>query len=352
MYILESVKSCSDPGVIIIITIVKRVLSLIQMLGPILAIVSLGILFTQHLINPENKKLKNRIKNSVMALILLFLVPYIVNMVMLLCDDSFVFSTCWNYEETVQVFGSKTTYIELDNSRPPQSIITFPGDYDPAPSNPETNNDGMGGKAKKIKIDYNVKDSKGRCGKGGDDVCIQVATVQYPSGTVKYYMGRQNNSGLLGGSCRSHAFMCGLNATKDTYYSTLDLQNYLYSTGDQGVLKGQSRFTKAINHYDVNATAYFNETSISESISLAKKALDNGQPVIIFVAGSKCSDLADSHHALLLLGYDNNGDVVFIDSCGRYANAKKRNLKELGQCMSDDSIAKNWMRMVIFSFDK
>ena len=105
-----------------------------------------------------------------------------------------------------------------------------------------------------------MKDSKGRCGTGNGDVCIQVATVEYPSGTVKYYMGRQNNSGLLGGSCSSHAFICGLDATKNTYYSTLDLQNYLYSTGDQGVLKGRSRFNKAINHLILTRLCFYKIT--------------------------------------------------------------------------------------------
>ncbi len=36
-------------------------------------------------------------------------------------------------------------------------------------------------------------------------------------------MGYQNNSGLLGGSCRSHAYTCALNATNNSNYSTLDL---------------------------------------------------------------------------------------------------------------------------------
>ena len=59
-------------------------------------------------------------------------------------------------------------------------------------------------------------------------------------------MGYQNNSKLLSGSCRSHAFTCGMNATNNTNYSTLDLQNFLYSSGDEGVLKGKSGFNKLI----------------------------------------------------------------------------------------------------------
>lgn len=356
MLILESLITCSDASLATIVMITKRVLNIVQILGPILAIISLIITCINLVINPDNKKLFSKIKNSIISLAILFFIPMLVNVVMEMCDDRFDFTTCWNYEEQVQVFGNDVTYVDVDGGNK-QSVISNPGEYENGgnkkptdSSNNTTPGVSNGGAATSIRIQYNVKDSKGRCGNGKSDTCIQVATVKYPTKTVKYYMGRQDNSGLLGGSCRSHAFTCGVNATKGTNYSTLDLQNYLYSTGDNGVLKGASRFSKAINHFGVNAKAYFNETSISQSISLAEKALNNGQPVIIFVANSKCSDLASSHHALLLLGYDSNGDVVFIDSCGRYKNAKKRNLKELGQCMSGDSIAKNWMRMVIFSF--
>ena len=209
---------------------------------------------------------------------------------------------------------------------------------------------GMGGKALNIKIERNVKDPEGRCGTYSGDHCSEVATVQYPNGTVKYYMGFQNNSKLLGGSCRAHAFTAGMNATNNTKYSTLDLQNYLQSAFGNGVLKARQRFDAAINHFNVPAKAYFGETSIPESIQLAKAAVDNGQPVIIFVAHSKCPDLAGTHHALMLIGYDDNGKVIFLDSCGLYFGAKKRNFAELAACMSPDGTANSWMRMVIFSF--
>ena len=353
MYILfdDLSKICSDVTLANILLICKRLLRLIQIIGPILAIVALAIVFVRYVINPEDKKLKNKIKNCLLALVLLFLTPTIVNMVMVSLDDRFSISTCWNYDEEVQVYNG-VTYIDTSAKR--QNIVTDPSGYEHGAGKSEIDDEdsiGKGmGKAKKITIKYNVKDKGGRCGTYPGDKCAEIATVKYEKGTVKYYMGYQNNSKLLSGSCRSHAFTCGMNATNNTNYSTLDLQNFLYSSGDEGVLKGKSGFNKVINHFNVKAKAYFNETSISKSISLARKALDNGQPVLIFVANSKCSDLASTHHTLLLLGYDNNDNVVFLDSCLRYPSAKKRTLQELGKCMSGDTTAKNWMRMVIFSF--
>lgn len=195
-----------------------------------------------------------------------------------------------------------------------------------------------------------MKDSGGRCGKGSGDYCAVVATVKYASGTVKYYMGYQNNSKIIGGSCRSHAFMATVNAIKDTKYSTLDLQNYLQSQFGSGILKAK-QLPKAIEHYGITAMIYHEEISKSEAAKLMKIALDNGQPVMIFVANSLCSDIAGTHHALLLLGYDDNGDVIFIDSIPYYKKAKKRNVEELSKCLSSDGVSKNYYRMIIFSFD-
>ena len=102
-----------------------------------------------------------------------------------------------------------------------------------------SSNNGGKGKATAIQIKYHLKDSKGRCGKGSGDYCAAVATVNYPSGTVKYYIGYQNNSQIIGGSCRSHTFMAVVNAVKGTTYSTLDLQKYLQSQFGSGVLKAK-----------------------------------------------------------------------------------------------------------------
>lgn len=365
-------KVCNDVALAHILSICKNILKLIQIAGPILAIIGLIITLVKYVADPLDKKLKNKLRNCLIALVILFFIPTIVNAVMILLDDSFSLTVCWNYVEDVY-YPLRSTYIENNNSKKVNFIVD-PNKYDSGeePKKPSSNNNsssnnsnsnnnvsnssiinnnsGLGGQAEKITIKYNVKDSMGRCGKGSNDKCAEIATVKYPDKTIKYYMGYQNNSKLLGGSCRAHAFTCGMNAVNDTYYSTLDLQNYLFQI-DNGVLSGRTKFNSAINHFKVNAKAYFNETSIPKAISLAGQALDNGQPVMIFVAHSKCSDLAGTHHALLLIGYDNNGDVVFLDSCSRYPSAKKRNLKELEGCMSQDSVARSYMRMVIFSFN-
>ncbi len=355
MVLYDINKTCMDTALANLMAIFKNIINIIHIVGPILCLISLIIVFTKLMMNPDDKKLVKRCIVTFTALIVLFFIPYILNVIMYMFDDSFEFSKCWNYAEEVS-FSTSPTYISVDN-REKKKLSMNPSDYekgDPKKEDSNTNStysaNGLGA-AKRITIKYNVKDSKGRCGTRRGDKCSEVATVEYGNRTVKYYMGYQNNSGLLGGSCRAHAFTCGMNAVNNTFYSTMDLQNYMETINGDGVFKGKKKYNMAIKHFGVNAKAYFEETSIGQSYNLAKAALANGQPVMIFVAHDKCSDLAGSHHALLLLGYDNSGNVIFLDSCGRYKSAKKRNLEELILgCMSGNSIAHNWMRMVIFSF--
>lgn len=99
MNFLALTSSCSDPALGVILGIVKNVLNVIQILGPIVSIAALIYHVIMLLKNPDDKKAFNKIKNSAIALVLLFMVPVIINAVMGLLDDSTTFSDCWNNAE-------------------------------------------------------------------------------------------------------------------------------------------------------------------------------------------------------------------------------------------------------------
>lgn len=105
MNILTVINQCGDPGLAHILGIIKSVLGLIQMIGPIVAIVSIIINLIKLMSSPEEKKYKNLIRNWLIALVMLFILPVIVNVVMSLFDDSFKISSCWNYVEAVNSRG-------------------------------------------------------------------------------------------------------------------------------------------------------------------------------------------------------------------------------------------------------
>ncbi len=98
IYILET--TCSDYGLARILYTVKKGLNLIQLMGPILAMLALYINFTKLTANPEEKKYKKGIINTLVATLLLFFVPILVNITMTVLNNSGIKGTnnipkCW-----------------------------------------------------------------------------------------------------------------------------------------------------------------------------------------------------------------------------------------------------------------
>lgn len=114
MLILDLTAVCGSYEVATLLSVFKRALNLIQMIGPIVGIIALIINFTKLMIIPDEKKLKNVIRNWAIAIIMLFLIPTCVNLVMRLFDDTFTVSKCWNQVD--ELFDSGVIYNTLANS--------------------------------------------------------------------------------------------------------------------------------------------------------------------------------------------------------------------------------------------
>lgn len=114
MLILDLTAVCGSYAVATLLSVFKRALNLIQMIGPIVGIIALIINFTKLMIIPDEKKLKNVIRNWAIAIIMLFLIPTCVNLVMRLFDDTFTVSKCWNQVD--ELFDSGVIYNTLANS--------------------------------------------------------------------------------------------------------------------------------------------------------------------------------------------------------------------------------------------
>lgn len=106
MFILESVSSmsgfCSSIILYRVLVVIRKSLNLIQIIGPILAIISLTISFVMLTINPNDAKdsispYKKRIKNSIIATIILFLMPALINFIMQLpvIEQNTTLGECW-----------------------------------------------------------------------------------------------------------------------------------------------------------------------------------------------------------------------------------------------------------------
>ena len=114
MLILDLTAVCGSYAVATLLSVFKRALNLIQMIGPIVGIIALIINFTKLMITPDEKKLKNVIRNWAIVIIMLFLIPTCVNLVMRLFDDTFTVSKCWNQVD--ELFDNGVIYNTLENS--------------------------------------------------------------------------------------------------------------------------------------------------------------------------------------------------------------------------------------------
>ena len=115
LYILETVNSmdsfCKSLILFRILDVVRKGLTLIQIFGPIITMVALVVNFIRLTLNPEEKKYKQGVKNSLIATVILFMLPAIINLVMTLpgIESKTTFGQCWkSVENTGKVVKNKT----------------------------------------------------------------------------------------------------------------------------------------------------------------------------------------------------------------------------------------------------
>lgn len=87
----------------------KKILRIIQIVGPIILIVTLYFDITKLVANPDDKKTTKKIINSVLATVLLFFIPFLVDLVLKLMGENYSISSCWNSSNII--FPSLYTFI-------------------------------------------------------------------------------------------------------------------------------------------------------------------------------------------------------------------------------------------------
>lgn len=93
---------CSDYGVAGILSIIKRALNIIQLIAPIVLLLSLIIGFIKLMFNPEDKKGTKPIFNKILAIFLCFLMPTIINLFFNMMPEKVEVSACWKAAESVK----------------------------------------------------------------------------------------------------------------------------------------------------------------------------------------------------------------------------------------------------------
>ena len=134
MFILDLVSNCNNPALANLFMIARKFITILQILVPIIAIVFLAVNVVKSVKDPEDKKNFGRYKNWLLALVMVFAVPVIVDTVMNLLGENYSISACWNYAEQVQSMGQNSSYND-GNDKDKESILVDPGKYDDGSSN-------------------------------------------------------------------------------------------------------------------------------------------------------------------------------------------------------------------------
>ena len=139
MYILDMVSTCGNPALSNLFSIVQKMITIIQILAPILAIIALGINLTKSVMNPDDKKNFSMYKNWIIALVMVFAIPTLVNATMGILGEDYDISACWNNAKNANTSGD-STYKPVNNNKPSGPINTSPGSYDKGSSGNNNSN--------------------------------------------------------------------------------------------------------------------------------------------------------------------------------------------------------------------
>ena len=111
--ILDVMETCENVALSNYLVIVKRAMLLIQIIVPILLIVMTIVQFTSMINNPDDKKGISKLKNKILAAVIVFTIPFIINALMGVLGESTEFSDCWN--KAGETVNTESEYIPIED---------------------------------------------------------------------------------------------------------------------------------------------------------------------------------------------------------------------------------------------
>ncbi len=152
IYLGNLINSCKDYGIVSILAIIKNMLSLMQLIVPIVLIASCIWQLVKMLINPEDKKGLVNLKNKIMAALIFIFLPFLMNLTLSWVSSTFHIGGCFQaaneYKaqlDATEEYDVKTQTGKREKIQKDISEYHFGGDSS------DTSSDGNGSSNKKIK---------------------------------------------------------------------------------------------------------------------------------------------------------------------------------------------------------
>lgn len=113
---------CSDYAVAKLLSIMHRALNIIQLIAPILLILSFCIDLIKLMLNPDDKKGNKPLFNKVIATVICFLMPTIINLVFNIVPGNVEVGACWQAAKNIEAASSSQESYSSTND---QNLTTF-----------------------------------------------------------------------------------------------------------------------------------------------------------------------------------------------------------------------------------
>lgn len=126
MNILDVVSTCNSRMLSVVLPAVKNIMTIIQIVAPILLIIMSVVELARLTANPDDKKGVKKIINKILAAVIIFFIPVFINVVMGLVGENTNFSSCWN--NAADVSNTKTSTDPVDDSNDENKDTYKPGD--------------------------------------------------------------------------------------------------------------------------------------------------------------------------------------------------------------------------------
>ncbi len=124
---------CQDYGLARILSTASNIIDLIHIIVPIILILMATITLFQIMANPDEKKLKNKLRNSVIATVIIFFIPTFMSAVLNILPNNFSIKSCLKASKNIASISRNNTAISNKNKEEEKervSIFTNPDRYE------------------------------------------------------------------------------------------------------------------------------------------------------------------------------------------------------------------------------
>ena len=123
---MNIVGTCNDYALIGILSVVRKILEIIQIVVPILLLISISITFMKLVARPDEKKYLKNIRNSIVSTFVVFFIPMFINVLFNAMGETNSVSSCWQMSGNIK---QDAVYMPIDEKKK-STIFTDPDDYE------------------------------------------------------------------------------------------------------------------------------------------------------------------------------------------------------------------------------